>query len=366
MDLEIKPGGRYVLVSDLHIGDGAVTEAFANKDEPFIDLLRYVAHKADALVIVGDGFDMAQAWTLKRIATGHPKLVAELVRLAHHKPVYYLLGNHDGSSEQLTRRFPLRVGQRLRIGPRILVEHGNSLDPRNMPGDRAAVLGGHVHAALERLIHSPVRIPMRKHYYWSTRLGHWLFYRYGLYRAAKAKLYRRLDQPAKAEHCYDFLDYWGRGEWGDIHGILAGVQTRLADPALDVLICGHSHQAGRVLFDTGTYINTGSWTHGDATYVEYDDGRFSVRDWIKGTEITDDEYRGILGPHKGKSFFDWWSAFYLGWFRYDVPAMQRAAAGDPLSQSSTNLPEDAVAGVEANLERQRFTSKTWYNPAPSS
>ena len=50
-----------------------------------------------------------------------------------------------------------------------------------------------------------------------------------------------------------------------------------------------------------------------------------VRRWPGGEEIRDEEYRGILGPDRDKSFFDWWQAHYRGWFRYDVQAMERAA-----------------------------------------
>jgi hypothetical protein len=57
------------------------------------------------------------------------------------------------------------------------------------------------------------------------------------------------------------------------------------------------------------------------------DGRATVYDWRRKTRIDDDEYRGVLGAHQGKTFFDWWERYYRGWFRYDVEAMTRDARG---------------------------------------
>jgi hypothetical protein len=205
------------------------------------------------------------------------------------------------------------------------VEHGNRFDPKNQPGDRRAFWGARAHTVLERIIRTPVRIPMRKHYQWSTRLGHWLFFRYGRLMYHRARLNDALGRPERALRQRAFLDYWGRGEWGDIHGILSGAEKALAAPELHTLICGHSHTAGRIEFEGGSYLNTGSWTHGDASFVRYADGRFSTIDWCTGRPIGDEEYRGVLGPHRDKSFFEWWDAFYRGWLRYDVAAMNRAA-----------------------------------------
>lgn len=314
-----------VIVSDMHIGDGARTEAFAGADDRFRRFLSEVATQADALVIAGDGFDLAQAWSIDRIYARHRRLVDELVSLARQIPVYYLRGNHDQPLTELRRLLPLRYAPQLRIGRGIQVEHGNRFDPRNQPGDSKAFWGARAHTMLERVIRSPVRIPMRKHYLWSTRLGHWLFFRYGRLVLRLSRLNDALGRPHIARHQREFLDYWGRGEWGDIHGILAGVESALRQDTVHTLVCGHSHTPGRIGFPVGTYVNTGSWTYGAATYARVDDGRCSVFEWPGGREMSDEEYRGVLGPNRDKSFFDWWEAFYRGWFRYDVPAMDRAA-----------------------------------------
>jgi UDP-2,3-diacylglucosamine pyrophosphatase LpxH len=284
---------------------------------------------ADALVIVGDGFDLAQAFSMGRIRNGHEGLVKDLDALARAMPVHYLWGNHEGNLQAVQSTFPFSCHHSLSLGGSIHIEHGNRFDWRNPPGDRAAFWGARAHAALERVIRTPVRVPMRKHYYWSTRLGHWLFFRYGRYRRLKADLHHRMGNKAWARHHRKFLEYWGGAEWGNPHDMLNPAQDFLAQLPGRILVCGHSHQAGILRFDTGTYINTGSWTYNDSTYVEYENGGFRVRDWITKRRIEDEEYHGILGPNRNKSFFDWWDAFYLGRFSYDVPAMKRAAQGKP-------------------------------------
>jgi UDP-2,3-diacylglucosamine pyrophosphatase LpxH len=178
------------------------------------------------------------------------------------------------------------------------------------------------------VIRSPVRIPMRKHHHWSTRLGHWIFYRYGQSQEALARLERRLGRDERAASRVAFVDYWGRGEWGDAHGLLAAADALLAeDDGVDVLVCGHSHQPGKVALSGGTYVNTGSWAFDDSTYAVCDDAGLEVRQWPDGAPIGDDAYRGVLGRRRDRPFFEWWAAYYRGWLCYDVEAMRRDCGG---------------------------------------
>lgn len=313
---------RVCLVSDLHLGDGGATDPFRAKDALFRRFLDEEASGADALVIAGDAFDLAQAWSMERIESAHRALLDDLRALAKTKPVYYLAGNHEGSLAAIEHALPAHFCHDLRIGDDVLVEHGHVHDPYNQPGDRAAFLASRVHALIERVIRSPVRIPMRKHYCWSTRLGHWLFYRYGLLQRWLAERASARGEHDDAQRRFAFLDYWGRGEWGDSHGLLGAAQSVLESRGARVLVCGHSHQAGQVELAGGTYVNTGHWTFDEATWASYRDGEFTVRRWPDRAVVRDEEYRGVLGPHRGKSFFDWWAAYYRGWFRYDVDAMR--------------------------------------------
>lgn len=55
----------------------------------------------------------------------------------------------------------------------------------------------------------------------------------------------------------------------------------------------------------------------------YRDGAFEVPSFPERRVLGDPQYREILGPHRDKSFFDWWDGYHLGWLRYDVAAMRR-------------------------------------------
>ncbi len=319
--------GRFHFVSDLHLGDGGPSDAFGRKDDRLRSFLDEVASRGDALVIVGDGFDIAQAWSLERIVAAHRAVIDDLCALSRTTPVYYLRGNHEGSGSELVDALPLRFAHELTIGERIRVEHGNAHDPHNLPGNRKAFWGARIHATVEAAIRTPVRIPMRKHHYWSTRLGHWMFYRFGQLQLGLSHIERALGRDEQARKRLEFLDYWGRGEWGDAHGLVGVAHKLLAVGDIDTLVCGHSHQPGTVAIAGGTYVNTGSWTFEDSTYAAYEDGRFEVRRYPERSVIADEEYRSILGPNRGKSFFDWWDAYYRGFLRYDVDAMWRDCGG---------------------------------------
>jgi UDP-2,3-diacylglucosamine pyrophosphatase LpxH len=308
---------RVCLISDLHLGDGGAADAFGDKDDRLRDFLDRVAARAQALVINGDGFDVAQAWSMERIVDAHPRVIDDLVALSRVIDVYYLRGNHEGSAAAL-HALPFRYAHQLMIGDEIRVEHGNAYDPHNLPGDRGAFLAARAHAVIEAVIRAPIRIPMRKHYLWSTRLGHWVFYRYGQMQAALGRLDRAFGRHERAARRLEFLDYWGRGEWGDPHGLLRAAPEALAAAGVRTLVCGHSHQPGVVALPGGTYVNTGSWTFDDSTYALVEHGRIAVRRWPDRSLVGDEEYRGILGADANKSFFDWWAAHYRGYLRYDV------------------------------------------------
>ncbi len=337
---------RILLISDMHIGDGSKMESFQHKDELLIDFLQYVERHADAIIIAGDGFDVCQAWSLKRIYRRHRPLMEAMIHLAKQIPVYYIQGNHNDMPKDLASYFPFEYHPALWIGDEIYVEHGHRHDPYCQPGSRNSDRIVKLHALLERLAGAPLRIPMRRHYGWSTRIGHWLFYRYGQLQWLRAQRFLRRGEQERAQACFDFLDYFGRGEWGELNFNLRKLNEVLAAAPYEVLICGHSHQAGKVRLPGGLYINSGSWTFDEATFVDLDHGAIDVKSWPTLHCIGDEQYRGILGPHHNKSFFAWWEAFYLGWLRYDVEAMHRAVRGEPLPGESDIT---APAGLAESL-----------------
>jgi len=89
----------------------------------------------------------------------------------------------------------------------------------------------------------------------------------------------RARREARARERVAFLDYWGRGEWGDPHGLLGAAPAAIAAAAVDVLVCGHSHQPGVVAVPGGTYRQ-----HRIVGVRGFDvrhvcDGRIEVRRW---------------------------------------------------------------------------------------
>lgn len=321
---------RIFIISDMHIGDGTRMDLFANKDDLLIDFLAFAKRHADVLIIAGDGFDLCQAWSLHRIWSKHQALMEVLRKLATQLPIFYIQGNHDGEAQVLAPSLPFHYHSSLWIGDAIYVEHGHQYDPYCQPDDPKAEFRVRLHALFERVVQAPLRIPMRKHYGWSTRIGHWLFYRYGQWQWLKSQCFRLMGCHRRAQACIDFLDYFGRGEWGEMNVKFQVINDVLATELFDTLICGHSHQAGKVKLPGGLYVNSGSWTFDEAIFVDVNHGAVEVKTWPAQRCISDEQYRGPLGPHRHKSFFDWWEAFYLGWLRYDVEAMHRAIEGELL------------------------------------
>ena len=341
----VETGARVRVVSDLHLGDGGASDAFGRKDDRLRRFFDDVAARADVLVIAGDGFDVAQAWSMARICDAHPRVIEDLTALARTIDVYYLRGNHEGTGREIARHLPLRYANELTIGDRVRVEHGNALDPYNLPGDSTAFWGARGHAMLEAILRSPVRIPMRKYHCWSTRVFHRVFCSYATLQRTLAAIDEAAGRTERARRRIAFLDHWGRGEWGDVHGLASAAEQMLAVGSVDVLVCGHSHQPGKVALGRGTYVNSGSWVFDESTYVAYEEGTIEVRRWPDGTTIGDEQYRGFLGPNRDKSFLDWWSRYYRGYLRYDVEAMIRDASeptSTPSRRVSTRVPRSIV------------------------
>lgn len=136
-----------------------------------------------------------------------------------------------------------------------------------------------------------------------------------------------------------------------MNGKLQTISDALASASFDTLICGHSHQAGKAYLPGGLYVNSGSWTFDEAVYVDVNHGAVEVKAWPTHRLIGDEQYRGALGPHRHKSFFEWWDAFYLGWLRYDVESMYRAIEGELLPGDSTEGQAEEPAQIEPPIKQ---------------
>jgi lysylphosphatidylglycerol synthetase-like protein (DUF2156 family)/UDP-2,3-diacylglucosamine pyrophosphatase LpxH len=147
LELELPPGSRTVVVSDLHLPAVATPTSSAVATE--LAAVLGDAEGPAAFVVAGDGFEMlAGPPDVGKILDAHPQLAEAVARFAaqpgHH--VVVLSGNHDGQlawdgasidvlRERLgVERFALSCNLTIATehGPeRVRVVHGNQADPYN-------------------------------------------------------------------------------------------------------------------------------------------------------------------------------------------------------------------------------------------
>ena len=147
VDLELPPGSRTVVVSDLHLPVVATPTSTSVADE-LAGVLDSFAGPG-AFIIAGDGFEMlAGPPDVAKILDAHPQLTESVVRFAgqQDRHVVVLSGNHDGqlawdgdSASVLRDRLCVDIFALIcnlvvptDEGPqRIRVVHGNQSDPYN-------------------------------------------------------------------------------------------------------------------------------------------------------------------------------------------------------------------------------------------
>ena len=97
IQLEVRRGGRVVVVSDLHLGPTA-SEVSTRAADELAELLGGF-HEPGMFAIAGDGFEMlAAAPDIAAILDSHPQFTAAVKRFAedHDHRVVLIPGNHDG------------------------------------------------------------------------------------------------------------------------------------------------------------------------------------------------------------------------------------------------------------------------------
>ena len=99
---------RYLLLSDLHLGDGGPTDIFGDKDGELLALLEERLPGLDAVVLGGDVLDATQAPRAELVARAHPRVVARLEGLAGMREwwqrYYRGLGRYDTAAVRRDRR----------------------------------------------------------------------------------------------------------------------------------------------------------------------------------------------------------------------------------------------------------------------
>ena len=224
---------KLAVISDLHLGAGDLADGFGHDDGDFLRFLSFLEKNFERVILLGDIWETLQSrrlgsvreeLTLARAA--HPEIARRFERPRYH----YIHGNHDlvagltGVPDELTFQAD---------GVRLLFTHGHQNDDlikrRQWLADLGVWLGG-----------------------WIRRVGLDAFYR----------LCAKLDE-ARGGLSLDGLrcefQQWAVGE-----------ATRRE---FDVVVTGHTHRAARTEHGSRLFLNSGSCSEGQLSFLSIDTRR---------------------------------------------------------------------------------------------
>ena len=238
------------VISDVHLG-----HASADVERQLVSFLRSLPGRASSLLINGDLFEFWFEWKSVVHRSGVRVLAALMDLRDAGVPVTMLAGNHDCWGGDVLRD----AGVDFQFGPwtgslggwRARVEHGDGL---RVVEDRG-------YRALRRLLRN--RLAIRA------------------FGALHPDLASRLAMgSSQASRTYQPKDL-GRG-------LRAVAQSTLAaDPALELLVYGHSHVSALERMPSGNvYANAGSWLDAP-TFLAVTPERIALRSWLGSTESPD-------------------------------------------------------------------------------
>lgn len=330
--------GIYYIISDIHLGDGSMTDIFVAKDRHLLRFLDKVDAEGATLIVAGDAIDFSQSWSLTPILRAHGKVLGAFSRLAAKGRMTYVIGNHDFDLRLYDELLNLPVVGEVQIGDDILVRHGYEYDPVIGPDIGRSELRTRVHHGIERFFGIWLRLPLQHFYNLPNRLAFWLFHKAALLAFAKAEFVQRItgdDSGVKAAKLES--EYWLLAQLGDPGGLFRPVRDAALKGDHKLLVCGHSHLPGVVrLGPERLYANTGSWTFNTATVLRIDASKppseesVVVQDFISGKVYGDRLYQPLIaGGLYGLTFFDWWDRVYRGWLRFDLSGGGAASQSEP-------------------------------------
>jgi UDP-2,3-diacylglucosamine hydrolase len=238
------------VISDVHLG-----HASPDVERLLVSFLRSLPGRASSLLINGDLFEFWFEWKSVVHRSGVRVLAALMDLRDAAVPVTMLAGNHDCWGGDVLRD----AGVDFQFGPwtgslggwRARVEHGDGLRVAEDRGYRA----------LRRVLRN--RLAIRA------------------FGALHPDLASRLAMgSSQASRTYQPKDL-GRG-------LRAVAQSTLAaDPALELLVFGHSHVSALERMPSGNvYANAGSWLDAP-TFLVVTPERIALRSWLGSTESPD-------------------------------------------------------------------------------
>lgn len=224
------------VISDLHLGPGGAADGFGHDDSDFIRFLAFLEANFERIVLLGDIFE-----TLTGSLPGDPAAELLAARLAHpdiarrfSKPAYtYVHGNHDlvaGAVLGVPDEFTLEAD-----GVRLLFTHGHQGDSlvarRRWLSELGVWLGG-----------------------WIRRLG-----LAPLYRLLSSAETWRTGSSSDSTRCAFQREWVGQATRRDV----------------DIVVTGHTHIAARAEHGSRLYLNSGSCSDGQLSYLAIDTRRAS-------------------------------------------------------------------------------------------
>ena len=238
------------VISDVHLGHASV-----DIERLLVSFLRSLPGRASSLLINGDLFEFWFEWKSVVHRSGVRVLAALMDLRDAGVPVTMLAGNHDCWGGDVLRD----AGVDFQFGPwtgslggwRARVDHGDGL---RMAEDRG-------YRALRRVLRN--RLAIRA------------------FGALHPDLASRLAMgSSRASRTYQPKDL-GRG-------LRAVAQSTLAaDPALELLVYGHSHVSALERMPSGNvYANAGSWLDAP-TFLVVTPERIALRSWLGSSESPD-------------------------------------------------------------------------------
>jgi predicted phosphodiesterase len=224
---------KLAVISDLHLGAGDRADGFGHDDAEFLRFLGFLEQNFERVILLGDIWETLQS---RRLGSARQEL--ELARAAHpeiarrfERPSYhYVHGNHDIVAGMLGVPDELHLQA---DGVRLLFTHGHQNDDlirrRQWLADLGVWLGG-----------------------WIRRVGLGAFYR----------LCAKIDE-ARGGLSLDgtrcAFQRWAVGE-----------ATRRE---FDVVVTGHTHLAARTEHGSRLFLNSGSCSEGQLSFLSIDTRR---------------------------------------------------------------------------------------------
>jgi len=213
-------------ISDIHLGKTRGPED-RSRESDLVAFLRVSESDLSALYLVGDVFD-AYIEYRSVVPKGAFRLLAQLDRMVEQSiPVTYVLGNHDPWHLDYFESIGVEVVPdhviRRHHGRSVLIAHGDQAAPKWSP-----------YGLILRLLRNPLPVWLYRNLM-PADLG------YALARGIKKLV--SSDEPSPK----------------NVEQLRAFAASLLAQPAIDAVVLGHSHQAEIRTNRDGTYVNAGEW-----------------------------------------------------------------------------------------------------------